>query len=128
MIAYKISLVKVADSHCIVFSTRHLDHIAVIVNVLALLLQDESFKELCQNTISGQKLDASTVCSCGKNLGNQVSSNLLGLSRQDSKGEFSKLWCGVFQKQCCKDHSRAQAVDLDGTCSFGFVVPLYTLV
>jgi hypothetical protein len=64
-------LEQCTGSNLIVLLSWKLDHISIIVNVLALLLQNESLKELGQDPIRSEEFDATTVLCDGQYLGQQ---------------------------------------------------------
>lgn len=121
-------LVKASHPVGIVLSTRSLDDVAVIINVLTLLLQNETFKELGQNSVSCQKFNRRAVRRSIQNLWYQVGSDFLGLSCQDTEWKLSKFRSGVVQQELGEDHTRGQAVNGDGSLGDFLVVSLHAFI
>lgn len=108
----------------IVFRLWHLDDIAIIVNVLALLLQNESpvsseksfvlalqislyhpkhpysLVKLIQDAIESEKFNAAPVTAriAAQHFGNKICSDLLRLGSEHPEGELPQLGGGVLQQ------------------------------
>jgi hypothetical protein len=49
------------DANIVILHALNVGDIAVIVNEFTLLLQDKSLKELCQDSVRHEELDAATI-------------------------------------------------------------------
>ena len=115
-------------TNIIVLFTGCLDDITIVVNVFALLLQDESLKEFGEDSVGRQKVDAAAILVRRKDLGDEVRRHLLGLSGQNAKGELSQLGRRIVQKKLGKDHTRRKVVHLNGTRELLLLISLNTLI
>ena len=127
-IQYLARLVQCSHTSLVILSAGHLDDVAIIVNIFALLLQDESLKELGEDSVGRQKVHAATILVRRKDLGNEVSRHLFGLSGQNTKGELSQLGRGIVQKKLGKDHTRRKIVHLNGAGELLLLISLNTLI
>mmetsp|Transcript_44090 Transcript_44090/g.92735 ORF Transcript_44090/g.92735 Transcript_44090/m.92735 type:complete len:309 (+) Transcript_44090:1459-2385(+) len=123
-----IHLIKSTDTISIILFTWNLDHITIVINIFALLLEDESLKEFCQNPVCSKEFNNASVGLLGQNFGHKISRDLLWLGSKDAEWEFAELWCGIVEKKLGKDHSRRQAVNLNSSLRLLLGITLNTLV
>ena len=85
-------LVKSTSTNIIILCTRYLNDISIIINVFTLLLEDESFKEFCQDTVCGEEFNDTSIRLYAQDFGNKIGCDFLWLSSKDSEWELAKLW------------------------------------
>ena len=86
------------DAVGIILGARGLDDVAVVVDVLALLLEHKALIELEENLVSGQKLHRLSHAVGGKDLGDQILRHLLRLRRKHAEGELAQLGGRVIEE------------------------------
>jgi hypothetical protein len=121
-------LKKRSNAQFVVLFTGQLDDVAIIINVLTLLLENETLEKLIQDTVSGQEFTLSSVFIDKQHFGDQVRSNFFRLSGEDTKGKLAKLRGRVVQKKSGEDHTRGKTVHLDSSGSFRLGVSLNTFI
>ena len=121
-------LVQSSGASFIILFTRNLDHTSVVVNVFTFLLQDKSLEELIQDTVGCQEFYASAVFVDGQNLWNEIGSNLLGLSSQNTERKLAKFGSRIVEKKLSENHTWRKAVNHDFSSSFRLFVTLNTFI
>eukprot|EP00446_Apocalathium_sp_SHHI-4_P068809 CAMPEP_0177523664 /NCGR_PEP_ID=MMETSP0369-20130122/49520_1 /TAXON_ID=447022 ORGANISM="Scrippsiella hangoei-like, Strain SHHI-4" /NCGR_SAMPLE_ID=MMETSP0369 /ASSEMBLY_ACC=CAM_ASM_000364 /LENGTH=377 /DNA_ID=CAMNT_0019003535 /DNA_START=115 /DNA_END=1245 /DNA_ORIENTATION=- len=117
-----------ANTVVLVLRTRHLDHIAVVVDVLGLLTQDEALEELGQDLVGSQKFDRRAILADVQYLGHDILCDLPRLRRQDAEGELAELGRGVVEQQVREDHAGREDVAIDLAKRLDLVVALHTIL
>ena len=128
MLLFAYILIQRPHTVRIVLLAREPNDVAVVVNVLALLLEHKTFKEFGEDAVGRQELDRTAVFGGGQYFGHEVGRDFLGLGGQHAKGKFAQFRGGVVEQQFGKDHARTEIVDLNFSGSFPFGVALDALV
>mmetsp|Transcript_36582 Transcript_36582/g.113860 ORF Transcript_36582/g.113860 Transcript_36582/m.113860 type:complete len:262 (-) Transcript_36582:586-1371(-) len=121
---------SVEDSHAVVLvlSAWALDHVALVVDVLGLLAQNEPLEELDEDLVRGEEVDRLAVARDVQDLRDEVCGDLLGLRRQHAEGELPELGRRVVEEEVREDHARREGVRANLARRLRLVVSLDALL
>mmetsp|Transcript_17128 Transcript_17128/g.42536 ORF Transcript_17128/g.42536 Transcript_17128/m.42536 type:complete len:356 (+) Transcript_17128:213-1280(+) len=89
---------------------RLLDHVAVVVDELALLALDEAAEEGAQDAVRREELHLGAVAGDAEDLRHEVARHLVGLRGEHTEGELAQLRRRVVEEQVGEHHARRERV------------------